>query len=148
LVADVKICGDGYGSAYVEVQDDFSLFGLPAGTSVALVAHFEVGISSDFLGYAKGRGVLSDAFGHSVNASLPGVTDLTIDVPVVAGQSFRLSYELYGQGNYYGGGGASGQISFSGIPPGGAVVSCNGYVSDRAVAVRHASWTNLKNIYR
>ena len=148
LSANAGVSGDGYGYAEVTMQDDFTVYGLPAGTSVVLAAHFNVRISSNSLGYPKGDGTLREAFGDSVTAFLPGVTDLRIDVSAVAGQPFRLSYELSARGDYMGGGSVSGLISFSGVPSGAAVLSCNGYVSDRTVAVRSASWARLKSIYR
>src|SRR5438309_12126318 len=58
LSADVSICGDGYGYAEVTMQDDFTLYGLPAGTSVVLAAHFIVSISSNDRGYPTGDGTL------------------------------------------------------------------------------------------
>ena len=148
LSADVYVTGDGYGYTKVTMQDDFTLSGLPAGTSVILTAHLVVSVSSNPYGYPKGSGILRDAFGGSASAYLPGVTDLTLDVSAVAGEPFRLSYELTAQGDYVGGGGASGQISFSGVPSGTSIVSCNGYVSDHTVAVRSATWARLKRIYR
>ena len=138
LSAGVSISGDGFGLPRVTVQDDFTLSGLPAGTPIMLVAHLGVSISANRLGYPRGAATMSDAFGHSVSAFLPGETELTVDVPAVAGQPFLLRFEVSAQGDYEGGGSASGAISFSNVPPGAVVRSCNGYTTAGTVAVRRA----------
>jgi len=102
--------------------------------------------------YSYVTGTLSDANGHSVSDGSPfnGPPNLEITLPVdaIAGQPFRLHFELRcsNLGPLQAGG--SSTFSFSGLPPGAAVVSCQGYVSDQSVASRRSSWGKLKSTYR
>ena len=140
-------CGN---AANVVVEDDFSLFGLPPGTPVALTAHLGVSLNGGFSGtgtYSNVTAYLKDALGGQQSAYAPGTFDITLPVAAVAGQTFRLHFELYGS-TLHSSGDGSATFSFTGIPPGAAVTSCQGYVSDSTVPARAMTWGRLKTHYR
>ena len=140
-------CGN---AADVIVEDDFSLFGLPPGTPVSLTVHLAGTLGGGFGdtgSYAVVRGHVKDALGGQQDMSGPASFDLTLPVAAVAGQTFRLRFELDGY-TLQSSGNGSATFSFTGIPPGAAVTSCQGYVSDRSVPVRAMSWGRLKTHYR
>jgi hypothetical protein len=70
---------------------------------------------------------------------------------VIAGTPFRLTFSVanftYGTPDQSFAQ-VSGLFSFANVPAGAAIVSCNGYVSDRAVPVRATTWGQLKTLYR
>jgi|KBSSwiStaDraftv2_1062776.scaffolds.fasta_scaffold210018_2 hypothetical protein len=147
MCGELPECGTG---AVVIVEDDFSLFGLPAGTPVSLTAHFAGTLGGGFGdtgSYAVVRGHLKDALGGQQDATGPSSFDLALPVAAIAGQTFRLHFELEGYTLQSSGGGDA-TFSFTGIPPGAAVTSCQGYVSDRSVPARAMSWGRLKTHYR
>jgi|KBSMisStaDraftv2_1062788.scaffolds.fasta_scaffold334345_2 hypothetical protein len=135
-------------SANVVVEDDFSLYGLPPGTPVTLTAHVAGYINAGFGGfsYSNVTAYLKDAFGGQAT-SVFGTYDATLPVAAVAGQTFRLHFELDGFALSSSGSGSA-TFSFTGIPPGAAVTSCQGYVSDHSVAARAMTWGRLKTHYR
>lgn len=130
----------------VMVQDDFKMVGLAAGTPATLTVHMGLFPSGFFAAN------LRDGLGHVASASGDGTdnspVDLTLDVAALAGEPFRLQFELAVYNSYVGDGSVSASFSFTGIPPGAGVVSCNGYVSNPAVPARPASWGKLKRLYR
>lgn len=142
-------CGSGGG---VYVEDDFSIFGLPPGTPVSITAHLTGGLSGGYGGfmYAFVEAILSDANGNtqSVSGPPPESYDLALPVQAIAGQTFRLHFELTGSSLGFISGSGSGTFSFSGLPPGTAVTSCQGYTSSPVVAARHSTWGKLKSVYR
>jgi len=74
---------------------------------------------------------------------------LALDVPAVSGQPFSLQFRvLVAAGGFNGDGFVGANFSFSGLPPGSAVVSCNGYDSGQAVPTKRSSWGALKSHYR
>jgi hypothetical protein len=144
--------GDFSTGADARVQDDFTVVGVPAGTPVALVAHLHATLSGTFpFGnhVASVSATLTDANGNQATAFAPPSTDqdLTIPVAAVAGQQFRLTFEINGGTQDWSGGG-NGAFLFSGLPAGTAVTSCNGYVSDASVPVRQTSWGRIQQLYR
>lgn len=142
-------CGSGGG---VYVEDDFSVVGLPNGTLVSLMAHLRGTLSGGGYPpiYAIVSAVVKDANGNSQTATVPPTTsyDLALPVPAIVGQTFRLHFELNGNslGPVPGSGDAT--FSFSGVPAGAAVTSCQGYASDTAVAAHPMTWARVKSIYR
>ncbi len=132
------------------VEDDFSIFGLPSGTPVSLTAHLT--------GYLQGGGfppisssakaILSDASNNTQTASTPTSSyDLALPVQAIAGQTFRLHFEIdvNNLGPVLGSG--SGTFSFTGLPPGTAVTSCQGYISDYTVPTHASTWGRLRLAY-
>ena len=140
-------CGSGGG---VYVEDDFSIVGLPSGTPVSLTAHLAGYLNGGGFPpiYAIVQATVKDLNGNSQVATSPTSYDLALPVQAIVGQTFRLHFELNGSslGPVQGSGNAA--FSFTGLPPGTAVTSCQGYVSDPAVAARHWTWGRVKSIYR
>jgi len=141
-------------SASVYVEDDFSLYGLPPGTPVALTVHLAGDLEMSAGGFynTNTTASLRDALGHEVVGSLTPTTfprhyDVSLPVAAIAGQPFRLHFELSGYALNIAGGG-DGVFSFTGVPPGAAVTSCQGYVSDLSVPVTARTWGALKRFYR
>lgn len=130
----------------VLVQDDFKLIGLASGTPASLVIHLDLARSGYFTAHVR------DALGNDLAQSGDGSDDspvnMTLDMATLAGQPFRLQFELVVFNHYIGDGSVSAQFSFTGVPPGAAVVSCNGYVSDHTVPARAMNWGRLKAMYR
>lgn len=144
-------CGSSGG---VYVEDDFSVFGLPAGTPVSLTAHLSGFLNGGGLPplYSSVTAHLQDTNGNDVTAStpLPNGSDyaLTFPVQAIAGQTFRLHFELSGYSLGPVPGSGSGTFSFTGLPPGTAITSCQGFVSDPAVSAHASTWGGLRAIYR
>jgi hypothetical protein len=142
-------CGSSGG---VYVEDDFSILGLPAGTPVSITAHLTGSLSGGGGGffYAFVNAVLSDAIGNSQSATAPPLSsyDLALPVQAIAGQTFRLHFELNGGSLGFVSGSGSGAFSFAGLPPGAVVTSCQGYASSPVTAARHSTWGRLKTVYR
>ena len=134
------------GYATLIVQDEFHLVGLAPGTPVALVAHLGgTGVSAHV--------EIHDAYDHAAandfDPTVRSTMDLTLDLAVVSDRPFIVQYDLaVSGGGIYGSDGANLRFSFTGVPPGVAVVSCNGYVSESTVPVRRATWGRLKSRYR
>ena len=95
-----------------------------------------VATDSDSAGFANpsggGHGSISQPLSNPVHA--------------LAQAHFRLRPRLASQ-DYRGRVDLTGVVSFTGVPAGVAVVSCQGYTSD-VTAVRRSSWGRLKSIYR
>ena|SRR5689334_3589799 len=141
-------------SGKVYVEDDFSLYGLPPGTPVALTVHLAGDLEVSFGGFSSTNttAYLRDDLGHEVVGSITPTTfprhyDVSLPVAAIAGQPFRLHFELSGNALSTSGGG-DGAFSFTGLPPGSAVTSCQGYVSDLSVPVAKRTWGALKRFYR
>ncbi len=75
-------------------------------------------------------------------------TTLTLTLAHVVGEQFQL--EIHASQGGINGGSASDleELSFAGLPPGYAVVSCEGYISNPVVSVRRDTWGRLKLSYR
>ena len=71
---------------------------------------------------------------------------LRVTVTRLAGELFTLHFDLASGGD--GGEQGSGQLHFSGLPPGAYVVSCQGYRQDAPTAAKGMSWGRLKQFYR
>jgi hypothetical protein len=135
----------------VYVEDLFTVTGLPPGTPVPLTAHFLL----DILGGQSGPGQSSSSANiQDTNANIASISspqtdhDLVLPVAATAGQPFQLRFEI--QCSNVGptttpGGGA---FSFTGLPPGTGIISCQGYLSGTPVATRTSSWGRLKILYR
>ena len=136
--------GDCGGAARVDVHDDFKVIGLPAGTPLPIVAVLHASATS-------ATTTIADADGNHVTfgASDEGaVGEVTLPIAAVAEQPFRLTFDAQAGANSPVSGTALADFHFTGLPPGTAVVSCNGYVSDRSVRVQTTNWGKLKALYR
>lgn len=77
------------------------------------------------------------------------VTDTVISWPLhhCVGDVFQIQYELHTSvtlGDYT----ATAQLSFSGVPPGFAIMSCQGYSTEGPIATLPVSWGSVKARYR
>jgi len=132
-------------SARVTVQDDFRVIGLPAGSSVPIVAVLHANVGGAVT-------TMTDADGHQVTlfaGLFDGVSgEVSLPIAAIAEQPFRLTFDARTSADYQSGGGVSADFHFGGLPPGAAVTSCNGYVGDHAVPTKVTSWGKLKSMYR
>jgi len=142
------------------VQDDFTLIGWPAGTPLALGARFDVTVTaSSFFGSGTTTAALTQAAANTASKqwNIPGdfpgpssatqTVSLTVPVAAIAGTPFHMTYTLssvLGEGCTSE---LSGTFTFTGLPPGAAIVSCNGYVLG-TVPARPTSWGHVKAEYR
>jgi hypothetical protein len=134
-------CG---GGAIVVVQDDFKVIGLPAGTPLQIVAvlHASANSATTTLTDSDGNHVTIGAIGQGT------IGDVTLPIAAIAEQPFHLTFDALAGVNAAVSGAVDADFHFTGLPPGTAVVSCNGYVSDRSVPVRAITWGRLKAHYR
>jgi len=84
-----------------------------------------------------------------VRTSVTTVTDTTLSLPLsyCTDVPFHLFYDLEtgaGYGDYH----SMAQFSFSGLPPGYSVVSCQGFRSEQPIATMPSTWGRLKASYR
>jgi len=153
------LCG-----AWVEATDAFDVTGVPAGTPVPLTAI----LTMDGAVYTLGCSGTGCAGSVDCRISSGGVQDTRFDqvhlfvgsqdvhdvasipVTITAGTPVLISYYVHGQRSVGGSHGsrATGVLSFSGIPIGADVVSCQGFTSAVPTAARLRSWGALKAIYR
>ena len=152
LSASCSSNGDAGNGNDLYVVDDFKLVAVPDGTPVHVLVNLLVSGNGGDFGVGGGSGnasILDDVGGHAdVSIAEPLQTTLVLGEDVIAGQPFRLTF--YVGDSCFGDGGASvtGHFSFSNLPAGGAIVSCNGYASNPSVPVRATSWGKLKALYR
>jgi hypothetical protein len=160
-----KPIASGPGLMYVNPRDRYDITGLPPGTVVPLTAILDVN------GYVESAGICtadgcSGTFGarigdpfswyaeQSVSVGQTGrsdlVTQLQFPFSITVGQPSLVQYQIYYFATATGlGHGGIGQatFSFSGLPAGATLVSCNGY-SAQPTPTRATSWGRLKTIYR
>jgi hypothetical protein len=152
LSAQCRSNGDASSGNSLYVVDDFNLGSVPEGTPAHVLVNMVVDGLGGFFGLGGGGGSASilDAVGGHADVSVSDNvhTTLVLAEDVVAGQPFRLTF--YVGTSSFGEGSASvaGQFSFSNVPAGGQIVSCNGYASGQVVPVQAISWGRLKARYR
>ena len=132
------------------IEDDFTVSGLAPGTPVSLNAHFVVDLSGSCSTVcANGSANIQDGIGNTVTASGPQSSDdFFLPVQAVAGQAFRLHFEVSCSNLGPIGASAQGAFSFTGLPAGTGITSCQGYASGTPVAARASSWGSVKILYR
>ncbi len=147
---------DGYASARVTAADTYRLVGPPAATPISfaanLVAHGRG--SSYYCTAASGSATFKSASGQQ-HASFTGSmcqgegvsTTLTLLEQHDVGEPFVLIMDLVATAGPGAGASMDGSLNFSGLPPGYAVQSCQGFDSNPTPA-RPASWGALKLRYR
>lgn len=148
LQATAGCFGECGSSAGVYVEDDFTLSGLPDGTPVPLVAHFLLGNLFQNAGASASANIQD--LTHSTSASVGGPRtnyDLTLAISAVAGQPFRMHFEV-ACGGFGASSLADGTFSFTGVPAGAVLTSCQGYTLGGAVPAEATSWGSVKSIYR
>ena len=137
-----SVYGECSAYAHVTVQDDFRVIGLPAGTPVAILAVLHAQVTDCGT-------TMTDVDGHHVTifAGYEGKNaEVSLSIAAIAEQPFRLTYDAEAFGDLQTSGSVNADFHFTGLPAGAAVVSCNGYVSPGAVAVKPASWGKLKRM--
>jgi hypothetical protein len=149
-------CNFGWGSA--QVVDDFVISNLPPGTPLTFRATLYLGLQCS--GYSHGSGACNGSMtgpdgatvrygidaccGQGNSASHP----LDLAVQALAGQTFRITYQVEAEADEGGFGSASGQFIFQDLPPGATIQSCHGYVEDFPVPAKPMSWGRVKVLYR
>lgn len=134
------------GSARVHTNDVYWITGTPGGTPVPLTVELRLQLSGSSCslggyGYASGSLTTGGVVRSAASASLD--TTLRVSMTVPAGRAFAISTICSGGGGAGGFGLATGQLSFSGLPGGARVASCQGFGGDVLVPVlaslEHAS---------
>ncbi len=155
--SDGLVCG---GNAWVSTHDIFKLVGPASPSALVFTAQLQVNASGTFQNpfrqsgagaYATLREGDSNSQSYVSGTGQPSNTTLSITVTRNVDESFDLYMDLIASTfsePYDESARIFGTLSFTGLPAGYAVVSCQGYVSDPAVPVRATSWGKLKAIYR
>jgi hypothetical protein len=156
----------GNASADVSTHDVFTVSGPPVGTPITILAHVRVrgGIhtqAEDFISRSARFGITiregtsnSKSYGRFVSSRVPpyelGIdSTLTISILTTVGSSFDLHLNLTGQGTHGGTsnfrtGGLGAQLSFSGLPSGVSLASCQGFRIEQPIPVLPATWSSIK----
>lgn len=149
---------------FVHARDAYDVQGTAPGTPVHLIAQLSVDgvLESGGCGGTGCGGWLTADVRHGADATADSVSfpnifaagtvpmheTLALPITIVAGSPELLEYDLTvlipAGGNA--GGSATGQIVFTGLPPGVTVTSCQGITS--ATPVQRTSWGVLKALYR
>jgi hypothetical protein len=114
-------------------------------------AHFLVHLNGGGSGvYSYSSAYLRDALGHetSANDGYPYPYDMVLPVNAIAGQPFRLHFELKCGDVGPVQGSARGDLSFTGLPAGTGISSCQGFQGGEIVGARPSSWGRVKILYR
>jgi hypothetical protein len=147
-----------FGGSLVRVEDDFVVSNVQPNTPLAIRAILQIslccssGSNGGANGYAKILGpggatrTNSVATGH--NQSRCQVDPLDLPVQAVAGQPFRVSYEVSTSVTEGGQSLSRGQLIFQDLPPGASIQSCHGFKQDFPVPARAVSWGGVKLLYR
>jgi hypothetical protein len=142
----------------VEVTDDFTVTGLPAGTPVSYVAHFTMKINANcgfgpgnaFASVQAGAGAPATVFEDLQQCPTFSVTlehQLAVSVDAVVGTPTHLQFAIEGVMGELFSETVTGTFTFDGLPNGTTIVSCGGFV-EGPVPARNASWGSLKATYR
>jgi hypothetical protein len=158
LSSAVSFNDPGRATSSVSTDDVFWIVGLPAGTPVDPVAEFSVsGSWNVFPGVPQGDftwlgSVATDSDSSGYAFPLGGCCHgsisrwFAISSHRLAGERFHLRLRLASQ-EYRGNVDISGVLSFSGLPLGAGIVSCQGY-SAGVTAARRSTWGEIKHFYR
>ena len=150
-------------ATYVQTSDAFDVVGVPAGTPVALTAMLAVdgsvstagcggsGCGGVFIDSLK-SGAVADSRSHAIgvfNGSVPFHDDLSIPITIVAGAPVQIDIRFVGfrtpGGNHESQG--TGHPSFTGMPAGVNVISCQGFNAG-VTPTQRSSWGRVKILYR
>jgi hypothetical protein len=158
-------------SASVAAVDQYHVEGVPPGTPLVFYAEIDVhlnayGYACRPVGWSIATSVSATLKEENSNLSSASIRTpikcspnglccaqaahlektLRVTVTRLAGDLFTLHFDLAGIGR--GSGQESGQLRFSGLPPGAFVVSCQGYRQDIPTTAKRTSWGGLKLLYR
>jgi hypothetical protein len=140
-----ECCGYGTGSTH----DLFTLLGPPGPALITFTAHLHVTSSQSGSGTA-GATLREGASNSASYTNPPGPAEETISITIArhAGETFDLFLDYHATACGDGDASLSGTLSFSDLPPGYAVTSCQGFLSDPSVAATPTSWGRLRARYR
>jgi hypothetical protein len=158
-------------SALVSAVDQYRVVGVSAGTPLVFSAQLDVSLDAfgsdcppppGYLAATSASATLREGDSNQSSAQITTPvtcmpwgccaqpkslrTGLQVVVTRAAGDPFTLHFDLTTSG--FGSGDGSGQLHFSGLPPGASVVSCQGYEQDFPTAAKRTSWGRLKTVYR
>jgi hypothetical protein len=144
LSSNVSFNDPGWTGSSVATDDEYWVVGPPAGTPLDFAAEYRVsGSWNVYPGVPQGNftsegsiaaGTDSAGFAFPAGGCCHGTISqpLSISLHRLAEEHFHIRLRLASQ-NYRGRVDEAGVLTFTGLPPGAAVVSCQGYVSDPAV---------------
>jgi hypothetical protein len=147
---------DGYGNAHVITDDVYRLVGPPTSALISFSAdlHAHGQGSSYFCTSASGSATLQSGTSHQTatfhGSSCQGEgVDKTLSLPQLrsVGESFDLIMDVVATASAGASAAMDGNLSFSGLPPGYSIESCQGYLSTPTPS-RPLSWGRLKLRYR
>ncbi len=141
-------CYSGVATVAALARDRFRVVGPASATPIAFQARLGThGGAGEFGSVGAG---LSEVGGESrwVDGGFVGGFNTVLLLPLshVVGEEFELVYEAHADA--YPTASTSGQLSFTGLPPGYGVTSCQGFAGDGAVPTKRTSWGAIKSIYR
>jgi hypothetical protein len=141
-------------SAATGVTAECTVTGISSGTPVNLTVNLQGSVSgySQPYDYQWGSGGLTlkeDGTSNAASISAPPSqpANLSVALHEIAGVPFRIYLQCGASSNGYGGG-ASGTLSFTGLPSGASVDICLGPDQPLPVPAHRASWGELKTLYR
>ena len=147
---------DGYSYAHVTTEDVYRLVGPPTSALISFSADLQAHGqgSSYYCTSASGSATLRSgtsqqvATFHGSSCQGEGI-DQTLSLPQLrsVGESFHLVMDVVASASPGASASMDGSLSFSGLPPGYAIESCQGYVSNPTPS-RPVSWGRLKLRYR
>ena len=137
----------------VELADEYTIVGLPAGTPVPLTAHWSFHAVYDFGTAPSGltsRVRLLEGAANIAETQL-STTEwfdaIELPIPATAGTPFTLRSLLEYEARD-GRGHANAALRFDGIPFGATIVSCQGYRQDGVTPALPSTWGAIKSRYR
>jgi len=159
-----QCCGPA--ETFVQASDAYDVAGVPLGAPVTVTATLtvdsDVRTSCDQALLCGGalvdiqirHGADSVAVQHVITPPPQEMTwhdTLVLPVMIVPGTPAEIAFTLGGRqliGSIGDASDASATITFSGVPPGATVTSCQGYQGTRATPAKPMSWAKLKSAYR
>lgn len=135
--------GECSGNASLATHDVFTLIGPAGSAGIEFTIRLDVTVY-DFSGATLREGTSNEqstTFGR-------GTQVLEVRVGSAVGETFDLRVLMSAAADHNGSGSASAHLTFPDLPTGFAVSSCQGYVSDIAVAAGRTSWGRVKALYR
>lgn len=145
-------------SAGASTEDVYEIVGLPPGTQLTFSAllwvtvsfyaysypYFCPGSAQVFLDEGTGGGPIYNW--QCSNQFQQGGFSLSLQH--ASGESFHVHCQVQIGGGTLVGGTINGTLSFVDLPPGAAVISCNGYQQGTPLPVHAATWGYVKSMYR
>jgi hypothetical protein len=137
----------------MRLSDDFTVIGLPHGTPVTLTAKLrvqgQISVAGNISSSLVINNIEADLTAYTTEQNPYVTLDSTLQVSVLAttGVPQRISYTLFcyaGREQTLGTCNASASLSFSDLPQGTLVTSCQGYTQDFPIVAKLSTWSWLK----